>query len=137
MNHENPFQDMRAFPRVPLDVDLYMKVNKPPEVRVKIKETTQIGHAVDVSEVGISFLLDTEIPKSTEVEISFNLISELGERHRIQVDGEVKYCFPRRPNESYRIGVAFIKIEENSKLLIMKYVKASKETSGSFPDNPL
>jgi len=127
MDHKNSFQNKRAFPRVPLDVDLYMKVNKPPEVRVKIKDTTKIGHAVDVSEAGISFLLDTEIPKSTEVEVTFNLIAGSRERYRIQADGEVKYCFPRRPNESYRIGVAFIKIEENGKLLIMKYVKASDE----------
>jgi c-di-GMP-binding flagellar brake protein YcgR len=123
MNYENPSQEKRISPRVPLNVDIFMKVNKPPEVRVKIKDAIKIGHAVDISETGISFLLDSELPKKTEVEVTFNLISEAGEKRSIETVGEVKYCFPRKPNESYRIGVEFINVEENSRSLIMKYVK--------------
>jgi c-di-GMP-binding flagellar brake protein YcgR len=124
MGDENQDQNKRAFPRVPLSVDLYLRVNKPPEVRVKIKDQTKIGHSVDISETGISFLLDTEIPKSSEVEISFNLISAKGERFVIAAAGEVRYCFPRSPGKSYRIGVVFINLKDNEKLLIADYVKS-------------
>jgi c-di-GMP-binding flagellar brake protein YcgR len=127
MNAENPGQEKRVSPRVPLDVDLYMKVNKPPEVRVKVKDTTKVGHSVDVSENGISFLLDTELPKMTEVEIHFHMISDTGEQRRVEIEGEVRYCFPRRPITSYRIGVIFTRIDKDDRTLIIEYVKTSHQ----------
>ncbi len=124
---ENPPEDKRLSPRVPLDVDLYMKVNKPPEVRIKVHDAVKVGHSVDISDNGISFLLDTEIPKLTEVEIHFHMFSESGEQRRIEILGEVRYCFPRRPITSYRIGVVFIKIDPDDKVAIIEYVKTSHQ----------
>lgn len=118
-------QNKRKFERVPLDVDLYFRVNKPPEVRLKIQDIIKIGHALDISEGGMSFLLDAEVLKGTEVEINFNLI--IGEIHnpKIEVKGEVRYCFPRDPEKSFRIGVQFTKIDANDKILIASYVKSN------------
>jgi c-di-GMP-binding flagellar brake protein YcgR len=127
MSAENPAEEKRVSPRVPLDVDLYMKVNKPPEVRIMVKDTTKVGHSVDVSENGISFLLDTELPKMTEVEIHFHMISDAKEQRKIEIEGEVRYCFPRRPITSYRIGVIFIRIDKDDRAAIIEYVKASHQ----------
>lgn len=128
MDTENQGPEKRLSPRVPLDVDLYMKVNKPPEVRIKVKDMTKVGHSVDVSENGISFLLDTELPKMTEVEIHFHMISDAGEQRRIEILGEVRYCFPRRPITSYRIGVVFTRIDKDDRIAIIEYVKASHQS---------
>ena len=115
--------DKRRFPRVALDVVLFFRVDKPPEVRLKIGRETRTGHAVDISEVGVSFLVDAEIPKGTEIEISFNLMIQKGKSERIAARGMVVYSFPRLPKKTYRIGVLFTDIDDNDRKLIIEYVR--------------
>ena len=115
--------EKRKFPRVALDVVLFFKVDRPPEVRLKIGNVTRTGHAVDISEVGISFLVDADIPKGTEMEISFSLMLKKGQSERVTVEGMVVYCFPRSPKKTYRIGVLFTEIEAHDKKMITEYVK--------------
>jgi len=108
---------------VALDVTLFFRIDKPPEVRLRIGKETRTGHAVDISEVGISFLVDTEIPKGTEMEISFSLMLEKAKSERISARGTVVYSFPRFPKKTYRIGVLFTEIDDNAKKMITEYVK--------------
>ncbi|MGE5279706.1 MAG: PilZ domain-containing protein [Deltaproteobacteria bacterium] len=115
--------DKRRFPRVALDVVLFFKVDRPPEVRLKIGDVTRTGFAVDISEVGISFLVDAEIPKGSEMEINFSLMIQKGKSERIAVKGVVVYCFPRSPKKTYRIGVLFTEVNDHDKALIGEYVK--------------
>ena len=106
-----------------LDVVLFFRVDKPPEVRLKIGRETRTGHAVDISEVGVSFLVDAEIPKGTEIEISFSLMIQKGKSERIAARGVVVYSFPRLPKKTYRIGVLFTDIDDNDRKLIIEYVR--------------
>jgi len=115
--------DKRQFPRVALDVVLFFRVDRPPEVKLKIGSVTRTGHAVDISEVGISFLVDAEIPKATEIEISFGLMSQKGKSDRITAKGAVVYCFPRSPKKTYRVGVLFTDITGFDKKRIEEYIK--------------
>jgi len=115
--------EKRRFPRVALDVVLFFRVDKPPEVRLKIGKETLVGHAVDISEVGISFLVDAEIPKGTEIEISFNLMIQKGKGERVSARGVVVYSFPRFPKKTYRIGVLFLNLDEGDRKLITEYVR--------------
>ena len=115
--------EKRRFPRVALDVVLFFRVDKPPEVRLKIGRETRTGHAVDISEVGVSFLVDAEIPKGTEIEISFSLMIQKGKSERIAARGVVVYSFPRLPKKTYRIGVLFTDIDDNDRKLIIEYVR--------------
>ena len=115
--------EKRRFPRVALDVTLFFRVDKPPEVRLKIGRETRVGHAVDISEVGVSFLVDADIPKGTEIEISFSLMIQKGRSERVNARGLVVYSFPRLPRKTYRVGVLFTKINEADRQLIIEYVR--------------
>ncbi len=115
--------EKRRFQRVALDVVLFFRVDKPPEVRLRIGKEARTGHAVDISEVGISFLVDAEIPKGAEMEISFSLMLEKGKSERIAARGTVVYSFPRLPKKTYRIGVLFTELADNDRKMITEYVK--------------
>ncbi len=121
--HQDSVLEKRKFPRVALDVTLFFRVDKPPEVRLKIGTQTRTGHAVDISEVGVSFLVDAEIPKGTEIEISFSLMIQKGKSERVAARGLVVYSFPRLPKKTYRIGVLFTDIEDAERQLITEYVR--------------
>ncbi len=106
-----------------LDVILFFRVDRPPEVRLKIGKETRTGHAVDISEVGVSFLVDAEIPKGTEIEIGFSLMIQKGRSERVAARGLVVYSFPRFPKKTYRIGVLFTVIDDSDRQLITEYVR--------------
>jgi hypothetical protein len=125
MASPNSSKKDRLFPRVSLDAILYFKVDRPPEVLLRIGQETKVGYAVDISEAGISFLVDIEIPKSTEIELSFNLVFADGKKPRIITVGEVVYCFPRVPQKTYRVGILFTEITQKDKNLIEEYIKFS------------
>lgn len=125
MANPNPSKKDRLFPRVSLDAVLYFKVDRPPEVLLRIGQETKVGYAVDISEAGISFLVDIELPKGTEIELSFDLVFADGKKPKIATIGEVVYCFPRVPQKSYRVGILFMEIRQNDKKLIEEYVKFS------------
>jgi hypothetical protein len=116
-------EDKRIFPRVSLDVILFFKADKPPEVQLKIGKEIRTGRAVDVSEAGISFLTDVEVPKASVIGLIFDLVFEKDKKQRIANTGEVVYCFPRDPQKTYRIGIMFLNLKENDRKLIAEYVK--------------
>jgi hypothetical protein len=123
MDSQNSSQEKRVFTRVSLDVVLFFKADKPPEVQLKIGKEIKTGRAVDVSEAGISFLTDVEVPKFSVIGLIFDLIFDKGNKPKVTATGEVVYCFPREPQKSYRIGIVFLNLKETDRKLIAEYVK--------------
>ena len=120
--------ERRKHKRVQVDVDLYYKVDRPPEIRMKIGEQAKRTGMVNVSEGGIGYVSDSDIPVLTEIDITFHLIFKDGHSREIRAEGQVRYCYPLPEFERYpvyRIGAEFIGIDEKNRGLIIDYVRSS------------
>lgn len=122
MDDQPQSQEKREAPRAHLDIILYVKIVKPPEVQLRIGNLVKNGQAIDISEKGMSLLVDAPIPKGTQLEISFNLVTAEGGGLPLKAIGEVKYCYPREPKKIYRIGIEFTQIDQ---VLITDYVRSA------------
>jgi len=56
----------------------------------------------DLSEGGLSFLLQEEVPEGTELDLTIPL-----EGHRFRMVGNVAYCRREASEDFFRIGIAF------------------------------
>jgi c-di-GMP-binding flagellar brake protein YcgR len=123
MNQPSGGAERRKFSRVPLIVDCYYKVERPPEIKMKVGDRTETAYLMDMSEGGIGFISGIELPEGTELDITFNLVIKDAANPKIQAVGIVRYCTPQPDSRTYRIGLEFTKMEAGEKELIAQYVK--------------
>lgn len=128
MNQLSGGAERRKFARVPLIVDFYYKVERPPEIRMKIGDRTESAFLMDMSEGGIGFVSGIELPEGTELDITFNLVIKEAANPKIQAVGTVRHCTLQPDSRTYRIGLEFTKIEEGEKELIAQYVRSIRKT---------
>ena len=120
--------ERRRHKRVRVDVDLFYKVDRPPEIRMKIGDQSKRTGMVNVSEGGIGYVSDSDIPVLTELDITFHLIFKDGHSQEIRAQGQVRYCYPLPEFERYpvyRIGAEFSSIDEKNRSRIIDYIRSS------------
>lgn len=113
--------ERRKAKRASLIVDLFYKVERPPELTMKIGGRLETAYLMDVSEGGIGFISAAKLPQNAELDILFNLISEEARNPKIRALGIVQYCSPRPDFQTYRIGIKFIRIGRGERRLIARY----------------
>lgn len=123
-----PGQDRRQFRRVPIDVSLFYRINRPPELQVAAPGDSCRTGAVDISEGGLGFISDQEILPPSELGITFHLVFRERENPTITALAQVRYCRslqPVRNPPAWRIGASFTKIDDADRHLIAEYVRLS------------
>jgi hypothetical protein len=54
--------ERRRSQRVPLVVDLFYRIERPPELKIKFGDRIETAYVVDISTDGIGFICGTELP---------------------------------------------------------------------------
>jgi c-di-GMP-binding flagellar brake protein YcgR len=115
--------DRRRSERVPLVVDLFYRVERPPELKIKFGDRVETAYLIDISASGIGFVCGTELPGNSELDITFNLSAPSGEVVKIVAVGVVRYCSFQNDRQVFRIGLVFTIIDEREEELIAEFVK--------------
>lgn len=133
MNNPGRGMEKRKFKRVAVNVKLFYKVQRPPEVSIRLGDKEICTQTLDVSQGGLGFLTDFELPPATELVINFNLIFRNSSMLTVKAFGKVQHCkamTQSKDNPSYRIGVQFTKIDEYDGWMIGDFVKADNLKKG-------
>jgi c-di-GMP-binding flagellar brake protein YcgR len=117
----------RRSDRVPLVVDLFYRVERPPEIKIKFGDRIETAYLVDVSSVGIGFICGTELLGNCELDITFNLSSPDGKTAKIKAVGVVRHCSFQNDRQVYRVGLAFTLIDERDEKLIAEFVDRNQK----------
>jgi type IV pilus assembly protein PilZ len=107
--------DRRVHERVLVDI----------EVDYKADETFLFAYITDISAMGIFVRTNNPEPEGTRLNLCFRVPPELG-GHRIEVEGEVIWINPFRPNEPSRqpgMGIQFVDLTPQQRELVMRMVR--------------
>ncbi|MFH0738833.1 MAG: PilZ domain-containing protein [Candidatus Omnitrophota bacterium] len=122
-------QDRRRYQRLELNITLLYRVNEPIVVRMQVGDKEIEATMINLSEGGMGFLTDYNIPLGTELFIKFTLSKMDKEGHitfhgPMQIIAEVRSNIAQEKNE-YRLGVCFTKIKMQDKGGITDFVKTA------------
>ena len=121
--------DRRRFQRLDLNVILLYRVNEPIFVRMQVGDKDIEATMVNLSEGGMGFLTNYNLPVMTELFIRFTL-SKMNKEGQItfhgpmRIIGEVRSNIQQEQNE-YRLGVSFTKIKLEDKAEIINFIKTT------------
>ena len=121
---KGPGMERRRYPRVPLDLDVVYTVNAPPEVKFRIAGEERNATMLNISEGGMAFITDHELPEMTKLDISFHIRLRNGRRSVINCVGQVCYSFLLADYHRYHMGIEFISICDKEKRLIVDFVRS-------------
>lgn len=129
MNSAYPDGERRQFDRLKVNITVVYQVDKPIKVKMLVGKEEVEAAILDLSEGGISILTEYNIPAYTHLSIEFMLYRlEKATNFKLyaslRVKGEVKYSFASEGNK-YRLGVCFKDLDDESKSMIAKFVKAA------------
>jgi len=107
--------DRRIHERVLVDI----------EVDYKADDTFLFAYITDISAMGIFVRTNNPEPEGTRLNLCFRVPPELG-GHLIEVEGEVIWINPFRPNEPTRqpgMGIQFVDLTQAQRDLVMRMVR--------------
>ena len=107
--------DRRIHERVLVDI----------EVDYRADDTFLFAYITDISAMGIFVRTNNPDPEGTKLNLCFRVPPELG-GHMIEVEGEVIWINPFRPNEPARqpgMGIQFIDLTQTQRELVMRMVR--------------
>ncbi len=114
--------EKRKNKRVPITFDLMCKVNAPVEVRLKVGDKDVYATTFDISEGGIAIVTDKQLTVSAELDLSFHLIFPDHQTPPMSAIGRVRYIAVSAGKKGYRVGIEFIKIDEEDRKAISDFV---------------
>lgn len=122
---DNSSPERRKHARVPVHFSVFYRIDRPIEVRMRIREEEVSAIMLDLSEGGLSVSTSYNIPEGTLLFINFTLINEYAvgnERTKsMLIDAEVRNCILIAEKE-YRLGIQFNYMDEENKLAIRNLV---------------
>jgi type IV pilus assembly protein PilZ len=95
------------------------------EVDYRADETFLFAYITDISAMGIFVRTNSPEPEGTRLNLCFRVPPELG-GHMIEVEGEVIWINPFRPNEPARqpgMGIQFVDLTQQQRELVMRMVR--------------
>ena len=107
--------DRRIHERVLVDI----------EVDYRAADTFLFAYITDISAMGIFVRTNNPDPEGTRLNLCFRVPPELG-GHMIEVEGEVIWINPFRPNEPARqpgMGIQFVDLTQTQRELVMRMVR--------------
>lgn len=126
------YTDRRRFQRLTLFIEVIYKVYQDYQKRVFLDDREIQAATLDISEGGIGLQTNQPIPEKSILDIVINItnLNKRGEiifNKPIKVVGKVCWATPLQDN-SYRIGIAFVEIDQKDKLLIRKFISKHSRT---------
>lgn len=129
MNNEYPGREKRKSMRLKANFTLIYQVNKPPTVVMNIGYGREIeALMLDLSEGGMAFLTNYDIPVSTVLIIKFTLINRAlqGDDRIIKLNMAGIVCYNcLSENEEHRLGIRFTEINEKDKKALADFIMLS------------
>lgn len=116
------YREKRRFPRVCVQFDLIYKLNKLPEIRMRMEDEERSASLISISESGMAISTDRFIPEATELEILFHLIFKDRQTPPMYAVGQVRYCTEVAAQNGYRLGIEFLNIDESDKKTIAEFI---------------
>ena len=131
MMNKYPSPERRKFKRVKANFIVTYKVNRPLQVRMMIGHNEVKSLMLNLSEGGMAFLTNYNLPAATLLSMRFVLINESAvsaeERiKQIKVDGEVRYSTPAEGGK-YRLGICFTQISDGDQRTIADFISMIAE----------
>ncbi len=138
MNIRYRGSERRKAERAPMVVDLFYKIEEPPQVKIRFGDRLETAYIDDVSIKGVGFACGVAIPEGTELEITFNITDKRIGVVKVHASGVVRHCSFLTERQVYRIGLAFTIIEPAEEILIARYVnslpkKKAQDTDAANP----
>ena len=129
MYHRYSGYDRRKYQRLDLNIVLLYRVNEPIVVRMQVGDKEVEATMLNLSEGGMGFLTNYNIPVGTELLIKFTL-SRMDKECKITFHGPMKIVGEVRSNfalerSEYRLGVCFTKIALQDKTEIISFIKTT------------
>jgi c-di-GMP-binding flagellar brake protein YcgR len=124
-NHKGPGIERRKHSRVPVDLNVAYRVKSPAQVKIKIAGAEKDATVVNISEGGMAFIADHELPEMTKLDIRFHIQLRGGRESVISCVGQVCYSFLLADYQRYHTGIEFIMIHDKEKRLIADLVRST------------
>lgn len=126
--NENQWNEKRQFKRINTSFIVMYQVDSPLTVRMTVGEKKEAAMALDVSEGGMGFLINHDIPVSTIVKVKFAMVNiaapRIEDQYRsMELEGEVRYSLYIAEKYAYRVGIRFINISNDERKFIANFVK--------------
>lgn len=125
MEEQFPGSERRRSKRVRVSLSVIYRVNEPLTVRLLTADREIKATVLDLSENGMAIITDYDIPPVTQLLIRFTLFKvereDVSFYGPVEIVGEVRYNTKR--DGECRVGINFIKIEEEDKREISNFAK--------------
>lgn len=119
--------DRRRTKRVRVSLSVIYRINEPLTVRLLTANREIKATILDLSESGMAILTDYDIPEKTELLMRFTLFKvekdDVSFYGPVEITGEVRYS--ARQNGECRLGINFIKIEEEDRKEIANFASTA------------
>jgi len=128
--------DRRRFQRLDVDITVFYRVDLPLSVRMLVGNQDVEATMLNLSSGGIALVTKYGIPGGTLLLIKFTLTSvnkqgEVSLYGPIEVRGEVR-SNTKWENNTYRLGISFIDIDQKNKLEIARFVQMAMSKHKAF-----
>ena len=117
--------DKRLFPRTPDAFMATYTVRSPFAVYTQLSGRECDALAYDISEGGVALATQFDIPMKAVILLKFNLFNASGPR-KFSLESEVRYAEPIPKDNSFRLGILFLKIGKEDKAFIAEYVRTHR-----------
>jgi c-di-GMP-binding flagellar brake protein YcgR len=122
-------QDRRRFQRLNLNLVVWYKLSKAPQVPAELGTAEREAVTVDISPFGMAFMSSFNIPIFTDLALKFIIFSSQGGVYDrlaipLEVNAKVRSCSPAEKGE-FRIGVSFTDIQLEQQQKLMKFARES------------
>ena len=126
MNNQRSKEERRKFKRIPVRFDLIYKINRPPSIRISMREKEMFAWLVDISEGGMALIAEDQFPDAVSLDLTFHLIFKDQQTPPMHAEGRVCYKILLTDIPGYRIGIEFTKIDKQDKQAIIDFVNKTK-----------
>lgn len=125
MEDMRPGLERRKYLRVPVDLHIVYAVNAPAQVKMKIAGKEEAATMINISEGGMAFIADHELPETTKLDIRFHVQRRQGPSTVITCVGQVCYSFLLADYHRYHTGIEFVMIRDAQKRLIADFIRSN------------
>lgn len=125
--------ERRRFRRARVSLTVVYRVNEPLSARMLTSDKEVKATIVDLSEGGMAVITNYPITAGTVLLIRFTLFKvdkdDVSFYGPVEITGEVRYNI-LLDKDQYRLGIAFVKIEEQDRREIASFVNTAMNISG-------
>ena len=127
MKEDSLEYERRKHARVEASFFVVYRVNEPLSAQMMVNNRQVQALMLDLSEGGMAFISEYDLPKGTIISMEFTLINEAVQdsENRIKtlhIDGQACYS-GRAEGDEYRLGINFTRMDKKAKEIIANFVK--------------